>query len=165
MVFDCDSIFTKNPELSTCLRAITPTSNTEAIGNLWRGIFTAIFTLDERFAVEKKSPNGATPCFHIIQKKGGREKSIVVALCHPGSGTHEQWDGVYRQLISHCNHQSSTVYAVTAIGTKVRLWKYYRDQRLRPMPNAEYDLQEELQCCQVEQFLGFFQNNGWDELP
>ncbi|KAK2760855.1 hypothetical protein FQN54_002095 [Arachnomyces sp. PD_36] len=170
-----------NMGIFSCLTAIKPESAESPVSILWTNICATFFTTNAGFKIADKEPVGQDEMipdaivFQIRMRNPAagqpqqswqvQEKQIFIVECkRPSKDTPAEWDSALDQLAQYCEanvNGSQRILGATAIGTKVKFWRYDAPNMI-PLVNGTFDLNEAAGRNEVEAQLIYVRNNGWN---
>ncbi|GAA89119.1 unnamed protein product [Aspergillus luchuensis] len=177
------SIFSRHITLFSALTAIKPDSTISPVSIFWTNACIAFFPLSSGFKIAGKEVvwgDDKMPDCVVLQiamldpspePRGNdtvpSEKLVFVVQCQSSEkNTPPEWKSAEGQLLDYCvgNIRGTTrTFAATAIGTRVRFWKYDKPALTPLLPDDKtYDLLDGSRSCEVEQYLNYIRENGWN---
>ncbi|RAQ73460.1 hypothetical protein COH20_005050 [Aspergillus flavus] len=174
------SIFLQNLGLFSSLTSIKEHSTEAPVNMLWQNICSTFFPTAAGFKIGSNLPllqDDTQPDCSVIQivmlnpdprdphsSTGLAEKQILVVECkRPSKDRPTEWNSANDQLEHYCENNvngSSRIFAVTAIGRKVRFWQY-DSPNLTPLRYDVLDLNETEGRAMAEECLNHIRTHGW----
>ncbi|KAK2794438.1 hypothetical protein FQN50_009908 [Emmonsiellopsis sp. PD_5] len=166
----------------SALTAVKPESGEEPVQILWNTICSSIFPAAEGYKFSVKGAvlmddtvpdivvfeikqNGVVDTVRKTGSIGLREHQIMVIECKaPSKDTPGEWRAATDQSVHYLEHitnESNKIFAATAIGSKVQLFRWSRP-RLTLLHPAPFDLFFEAERAQAEQVLLYIKQNAWN---
>ncbi|PWY81765.1 hypothetical protein BO94DRAFT_536954 [Aspergillus sclerotioniger CBS 115572] len=170
------SAFSRLIALLSALRAVTPHSTESPVSILWTNICIVFFPLASGFKFYNKQtvrhPNQEVDCV-ILQVSAvtssftdPQEKVIRIMQCKRPSKDTPEWESARAQLAQYCEgnaNRTSRIFGATAIGTKVRFWRYDHLILAPLIPEVDTcDFVDGNSGYQAERCLEYIRGTGWD---
>ncbi|RAK96509.1 uncharacterized protein BO80DRAFT_429041 [Aspergillus ibericus CBS 121593] len=177
------SAFSRHVALSSALSAVTPHSTESSVSILWTNICIAFFPLESGFkfcskqTVRRQDMDVDYVIFQMSlvvpsipdpqDAPSFTENDILIVQCkRPSKDTPDEWESARLQLAQHCEGNTNPtrrIFGATAIGTKVKFWRYEHPTLAPLFPKVDtYDLLEGHSGYQAEQCLEYMRDNGWN---
>ncbi|OJI88461.1 hypothetical protein ASPTUDRAFT_50387 [Aspergillus tubingensis CBS 134.48] len=177
------SVFFRHVTLFSALTAIKPDSTVSPVSIFWTNACIAFFPLFSGFKVagnevvwgDDKLPDCIVLQIAMLDPSSGprgndtvpSEKLVFVVQCRISQkDTPSEWESAEGQLLDHCLGHIRGItrtFAATAIGTKVRFWRYNKPELTPLFANDKtYHLLDGSDSCEVEQCLNYIRENGWN---
>ncbi|GKZ97888.1 hypothetical protein AnigIFM59636_001706 [Aspergillus niger] len=177
------SVFFRYVTLFSALKAIKPGSTVSPIRIFWTNACIAFFPLLSGFKIankevvrgDDKRPDCVVLQISMLDSSPERfsreavpsEQPVFVVQCRsPEKHTPAEWKLAEDQLLDYCMRNvngTTRIFAATAIGTRVRFWRYDRPN-FTPLfqDDGIYDLVDGPASREVEQCLNYIRENGWN---
>ncbi|GKZ71846.1 hypothetical protein AnigIFM50267_007890 [Aspergillus niger] len=177
------SVFSRHITLFSALKAIKPGSTVSPVSTFWTNACIAFFPLFSGFKIANKEVvrgDDKRPDCVVLQismldsspegfskEAVPSEQPVFVVQCRsPEKDTPAEWKLAEDQLLDYCMRKvngTTRIFAATAIGTRVRFWRYDRPN-FTPLfqDDGIYDLIDGPASREVEQCLNYIRENGWN---
>ncbi|KAL2867741.1 uncharacterized protein BJX67DRAFT_380685 [Aspergillus lucknowensis] len=168
--------FYQNLGIYSALAAVKLTSDEGSVTTLWTTICAVYFPPGDGFKTAVNKPvlqDSTQPDLAVVrivlsyvQLRGSvdlHEKQILVIECkRPSRDTPAEWSSATEQLRHYCENNvnaSTRILAATAIGRKVKFWRYDAPSLL-PLSNV-LDLSETQSQNEAIRMLNYVRNTGY----